>query len=183
MAGRMGRRLGPLLLVVLLLAAAGVRLAESTRAGRLLDGEAQARATLAELHRACAALAQDGRVTPDLAGRALAAVPGLRRLPDVSREAVAYATDGAFVYGLATQLRTDADTVRPRQGWILRAWPADFGTSGDREYQLADDGVLWEGQNRLGRSGTRHGFPPAFPEPDAGQPRAPWWTVPLPAHR
>jgi len=183
MVRRMGRRFGPLLLVALLLAAAAVRLAESARAGRLLAGEARARATLAELHRACAALAQDGRSVPDLAGRALAAVKGLRRLADVSREAVVYATDDDYVYGLATQVRTDADTDRPHQGWILRAWPADFGTSGDREYQLADDGALWEGQNRIGRSGTRHGFPPAFPEPDVGQPRAPWWQVTLPVHR
>jgi hypothetical protein len=183
MGRRMGRRLGPLLLVVLLLAAAGVRVAQSARAGRLLAGEAQARATLAELHRACAALAQDGRVVPDLPGRALAGVPGLRRLPDASREAVVYARDEGYLYGLATQVRTDTETDRTRQGWILRAWPADFGTTGDREYQLADDGVLWEGQNRLGRSGTRHGFPPDFPEPEVGQPRAPWWQVPLPAHR
>jgi hypothetical protein len=179
----MGRRLGPLLLVALLLAAAGVRLAESARAERLLSGEARARATLAELHRACAALAQDGRVVPDLAGRALAAVPGLRRLADASREAVVYAADAAYTYGLATQVRSEAETDRPHQGWILRAWPADFGATGDREYQLADDGVLWEGQNRLGRSGQRHGFPPAFPDPEVGQPRAPWWPVPLPAHR
>ena len=183
MGARMERRLGPLLLVLLLLLAAAVRVVESARADRLLQGEARARETLAGLHRACAALAQDGRAVPDLATRALATVPAVRRLPEVRRELVVYGADAAYVYGLAAQVRTDERTGRPQQGWILRAWPLDFGRSGDREYQLGDDGTLWEGQNRLGRSGTSYAFPPEFPEPDVGQPRAPWWPVALPPHR
>jgi hypothetical protein len=183
MGGRMARRFGSLLLALLLLLAAALRWQESARADRLLDGEARARATLAGLQRECARLVAGSRAPEDFARRVLAAVPALRQLPDVSTEALAYAADDVYAFGVATQVRRDEPGTRTRPGWILRAWPLEFGVTGDREYQLSEDGTLWEGQNRVGRSGTRAGFPPAFPEPEIGLPKTPWWPVELPAHR
>ncbi len=183
MGPRMARRLGPLLLALLLLLAAALRWQQSARADRLLLGEARARAVLADLQQACTTQVADGRSHPDLARRALAAVPALRPLTDLGAGPTAYAADGTYVFGVAPQSRRDERSGRVQPGWILRAWPRAFGVTGDREYQLGDDGVLWEGQNRVGRSGTERGFPPTFPEPDAGMPRAPWWPVELPPHR
>jgi hypothetical protein len=182
MDGRMMRASGVLLLVLLLLLGAALRRQEAVRSEHLLAGEAAARSTLVELHAACQDLVRDGRPRPDLARAAFDAVPGLRPLPELGSDGVAYAADDAYVYGLAGQSRRDERTGRFLPGWILRAWPVRFGGTGNREYQLTDDGTLWEGQNRLGRSGTDYGFPPDFPDPDVGQPRTPWWPVELP-HR
>lgn len=179
----MARRSGPFLLLLLLALLAGLRACESARADRLLQGEAAARATLSALQAECARLLPDGRPLPDLPRRALAGRPGLRLLEEASREQVAYATDGAYVYGLAARTRREEPGGRLVQGWILRAWPWRFGVTGDREYHLAEDGNCWEGQNRLGRSGLDYGFPPEFPEPGLALPRAPWWRLELPPHR
>jgi len=179
----MARRLGPWLFLLLLLLAIALRWQEGTHAEKLLSGEARASATLAALHQACRSLVADGRPHPDLGRRALEAVPALRPLPELSGGLVAYAADDVYVFGVVPQTQRAEAGGRTQSGWILRAWPLRFGTTGDREYQIGDDGVLWEGQNRLGRSGTDHGFPPVFPEPEIGLPRAPWWQVKLPVQR
>jgi hypothetical protein len=181
--GRMTRAAGPLLLLLLVLVGAGLRLQESARSEHLRAGEAGALATLADLQEACRNLVRDGRPRPDLAGAALAALPALRRLEGPSTDAIAYATDDAYVFGIASQTRRDERSGHMQPGWILRAWPARFGITGNREFQVTDDGQAWEGQNRLGRSGTEYAFPPDFPDPEIGQPRTPWWPVDLPAHR
>ena len=178
----MPRALGPLLLVALLAIVALLRAAESSRADTLLENQARARSTLAELHAACEELAVGG-ARPGLALDAAAAVPGLERL-DRSQPELAFCSDGDYLYGLSSETRLEEGSGRQLQGWVLRAWPARFGVTGNREYQLSDDGILWEGQNRNARSGTERGFPPPFPDPDIGQPRPAWWQVQLPpAHR
>jgi len=182
MADLMTRRLGPLLVVALALAALGLRLSESARADTLLAGQARARDTLAALQAACLELTRSGRVRADLEHAAPAAVQGLRVLPESGPE-VAYVTDEDYVYALTEETRRESGSDHVVQGWLMRAWPANFGHTGTREYLLAEDGVLWEGQNRLGRSGTDQGFPPALPEPDLGLPRAGWHRTQLPIHR
>ncbi|HEX5011865.1 MAG TPA: hypothetical protein VFY71_15840 [Planctomycetota bacterium] len=179
----MSRVAGPLLLLLLVLVGAGLRLQESARSERLQQGEAAALATLADLQQACRELVSDGNPRSDLARAALAALPALRPLQGPSTDAIAYATNDAYVYGLASQTRRDERSGHLAPGWILRAWPARFGVTGNREFQVADDGQAWEGQNRLGRSGTDYAFPPDFPDPEIGQPRTPWWPVELPAHK
>ena len=178
----MTRASGVLLLLLLVLVAAALRGLEGSRSQRLSAGEVAALDTLADLDRACRDLARDGRPRPDLAQAALAAVPALHPLGAPAADGVAYAADEAYVFGIAGQTRRDERSGRLVPGWIVRAWPLRFGVTGNREYQLADDGQLWEGQNRLGRSGTEYGFPPPFPDPEAGQPRTPWWPAELP-HR
>lgn len=179
----MERRLGPVILGLLVLLAGLLRCHESARAGQILEGEAHALETLVALEDACVRLAGDGETHPDFARQALAAVPSLEPLADLGAESVAYAADEVYVYGVAAQAKRDERSGRLLSGWIVRAWPVAFGLTGDREYQLADDGLLWQSQNRAGRSGTTTGFPPGFPEPDVGLPRAPWRPVERPPHR
>ena len=178
----MSRSLGVLLLVLLLLGSVGLRLLESRRADALLDGEAHARASIGALARASLAISQQGRSHPGLRGALLDAAPGLEALPDLGTEELSYARDGVYMYGLATRSHRDSPTGPLLQGWVLRAWPLRFGVTGDAEYHMSEDGRLWEGSNHLGRSGTAAAFPPPFPDPGIGQPRAAWWPVPLPDH-
>jgi len=178
----MTRHAGPLLLVLLLLGVGGLRWLDGRRSQALLDGEARARQVLLALGAACEAEQARADGTPGLHGPVLAAAPGLRARPDLGGEAISYAEDDVYVYGFATLSHRDPVTDALVTGFVLRAWPRRFGITGDLEYQLGDDGVLWEGQNRLGRTGTEYGFPPPFPDPAIGQPRAPWWPAPLPAH-
>jgi hypothetical protein len=178
----MARKLGVLLLTALLLGSVGLRVMESRRADALLDGEARARATLAALLRASRPFTERGAPHPGLRGEVLQAAPGLQPLTDLGTEGISYAEDGAYMYALARHPHREEPAGTLVEGWVLRAWPLRFGATGDAEYYLTEAGQLWEGQNRLGRSGTEQGFPPPFPDPDVGQPKAPWWTVPLPDH-
>jgi hypothetical protein len=177
----MTRKAGLLLLVLLLLAAAAVRWDDQRRADRLLAGEASARGTLAALQHLYRTALERGEPLPGLGEATLRALPHLRRLAGAGAAEISYAHDDVYVYGYATRPHRDADG-RVVPGFLLRAWPLRFGVTGDLEYQLGDDGQLWEGQNRMGRSGTDYGFPPPFPDPAIGQPRAPWWPAALPAH-
>jgi hypothetical protein len=70
----------------------------------------------------------------------------------------------------------DKASGRRRSGWVLRAWPREFGVTGDLEFHIDDLGDVWHGQNEVGRSGTIEGFPPKFPDKEIGRPRqAVWW--------
>src|SRR5262249_1478241 len=141
-----------------------------------------ARGTLGALARASQPFTQRGEAHPGLRGALLSAAPGLEPLPDLGSAQISYARDGVYMYGLATNPHRDTPTGPLLQGWALRAWPLRFGVTGDLEYYLTEDGRLWEGQNRLGRSGTENAFPPPFQDPDIGTPKGPWWTVPFPDH-
>jgi hypothetical protein len=176
MAG-MSRTMGLLLLLLLLLAAAAVRWEDQRRADSLLAGEARARATLVAIAAQIQERLASGTPHAGLRGDVLAALPGLQVLPDSGTGEISYAHDDVYVYGCASRQHRDPETGEVLPGFLLRAWPLRFGTTGDLEYQLGDDGQLWEGQNRSGRSGTDYGFPPLFPDPFIGQPRAPWWPV------
>jgi hypothetical protein len=83
---------------------AGLRLQESAPP-RLREGETAALATLADLQ-ACRDLVRDGRPRSDLAAAAPAALPALRRRSP-STEAIAYAADDSYVFGIASQTRRD----------------------------------------------------------------------------
>jgi hypothetical protein len=177
----MARVFGPLLLLALVLLWGGIRMAESARADTLLDNQARAAVTVAQLQAACQDLTAGG-AHAGLARDAAASVAGLAALEPPDPERV-FLSDGNYCYGLISSTSREPGSGRVVQGWCLRAWPAKFGVTGQREFQIGDDGVLWEGQNRYARSGTERGYPPPFPDPDIGQPHAAWWQVRLPAHR
>jgi len=87
------------------------------------------------------------------------------------------ALDEVYVYGLTDTIERDPRTGERSFGYVLRAWPRRYGETGDLEFHVADDGRLFGGQNRVGRSGFERGFPPPFPEPDLDTARgeASWW--------
>ncbi|MHC5210033.1 MAG: hypothetical protein ACYTG2_04885 [Planctomycetota bacterium] len=179
----MSRSVGFAVFIALLLAAVLLRWHASSRAEGLIENEAHTRRTLAALYEASLEATRDGTRHPGLRGEFLRAFPEFEAIPDLGTEQITYARNGTFMFGLATRTSTDTRTSAKEQGFILRAWPLEYGATGDFEYQLADDGSLWQGQNLLGRSGTAVGFPPRFPDPGIGKPDEAWWIVPLPGHR
>jgi hypothetical protein len=144
------------------------------RSGQLLAGEDHGRTTVRALYEASVAFTGQGKPHPGLADL-VDAVPGLESLDEASAGEQAYAWDERYVYGLTT---TATGTARPTYGFILRAWPREFGVTGDHEYYIRDDGQLWEGVNERGRSGLRQGFPPPFPDPAVGNRRNAWYAWP-----
>ncbi len=178
----MGRALGIVLLLATLLAGAGLRLLESRRADALLAGESRARATMEALVQASLPITRRGDGHPGLRGAVLDAATGLVAWPDLGTAEISYAHDDVYAYGLATRSRRDAPDGPLVQGWVLRCWPLRFGVTGDVEYHASEDGRLWEGQNRLGRSGIERGFPPPFPDPELDLPKGPWRPAPPTDH-
>jgi len=171
------RLFGWLLLVATLLLAVGLRLRSAERAERLFVGEAVARERLRDLGRALD-VALDGS-TPAaqrlaLFGRLLGQEP----LPQAATDVTAYGRDEVYVYGLGLTTQVDGEG-RLRPGWVLRAWPRQFGVTGDLEFHLDQTGTFWEGQNEVGRSGLEQGFPPAFPERElvSQDKHKSWWPV------
>ncbi len=173
-----------LLIVVALVALIGlIRVREHALAERLLARERTAVERIARLHARSQLEVQRGQKHPGLRGEFLAGEDGLRALPEISAEEISYAADDIFVYGLATRPWRDEATGVLHQGYVLRAWPLEYGVTGDREFQITDDGTFWQGQNRIGRSGLSYGFPPLFPDPEIGLPGAAWWPQELPDHK
>jgi len=152
------------------------RATSDQRAERLLAGEARAHRQISALVRAARIELDAGAPHPGLAA-VLHAGEGLRLLPELGGARVEFATDGAYLYGLAPT-STVADDGSARHGYVLRAWPREYGVTGDVEFHVRADGNLWIGQNQTGRSGVERGFPPPFPEPDLDDPDGPgarWW--------
>ena len=176
----MGRRFGPILVLLLIAIAALVRIQGAQHAQVLLDHELQARQTLAALHAASLQELASGGAHPGL-GALVHGVPGLRFLHNLTDADTSYARDGVYMYGLRTILFPGEDGVPPTHGFVLRAWPRHFGETGDLEYLVNETGTLFEGQNHMGRNGTQRGFPPDFPhEINLKQQRKPWWVTTLP---
>ncbi|MGQ0552017.1 MAG: hypothetical protein ACT4PU_02220 [Planctomycetota bacterium] len=174
------RLLGPLLILLVLAALAGLRWFEHGQAVRLLQGEARARSTLWALQEANQAAAALGHQPPGLDPAWLAALaPETRLAPrtELAGGAITFATDDAYLYGFVRRSVHDPETGAERPGFVLRAWPERFGVTGDAEFQITEEGLLWQAQNRHGRSGVKLGFPPAFPEPDLTNPRSAWRPV------
>lgn len=172
----MTRLHGPVLFLLLLLLLVIVRAVAGAQASGLVEREARARETVEALLAASLQEVGRGAAHPGLRGDFLARFPTLQARPELGNEAVSYADDGEYLYALA------AASGGGGVGFILRAWPLRFGGTGDLEFEAADDGVLWEGMNCSGRSGTEVGFPPLFPDPDLGRSTAGW--IPLAtAHR
>jgi hypothetical protein len=181
--GPFTRIAGPIVFLVLLGLMIGLRIAERHRADGLLEGETTARRMIAALHEVSLDAVGKGQQHPGLHDELLAGLPDLTPLPDLGLELITYAHDDVYMYGVAANTSRNPETGEISYGYILRAWPLRYGRTGDAEFQLSESGVLWEGQNRLGRSGTDYGYPPAFPEPEVGQPGAAWWPIRLPTQR
>ncbi len=164
------------LIIIILLALVGVSLRWWTyeRTDRLLAGEARALETFMALHEASQAIVDAGRPHPGLAAL-LDAGPDLELLETESSVGHSYARDDVYMYGLATRDIVNED-VRT-YGYILRAWPREFGSTGDQEYHIQQDGRLWLGANERGRSGIERGFPPMFPDPLLGKRKVAWWLA------
>jgi hypothetical protein len=179
----LNRSIGFVVFVCLLLLAALLRWHAGTRADGLIENEARTCRTLAALYDASAEATQAGAPHPGLRAGFLSGVPDLTPIPGLGTEQISYARDADYMYALATRTTPDAHTSATRQGFIMRAWPLEFGATGDVEFRLADDGILWQCQNLSGRSGTDVGFPPRFLDPGGADQEEPWWIVPLPAHK
>ncbi|GJM20192.1 MAG: hypothetical protein DHS20C15_01070 [Planctomycetota bacterium] len=178
----MSRRLGLLLPLLMLGLLVLLREVQSDGAARIARGEERA---LHVLDRFVSATDDIPAADVEALRAQLTGIEGLHAFTPENAQAgtAAYAQDRSYMYGLAQLAERDAQSGTLRQLWVLRAWPLDFGVTGDAEFQLGTDGVLWEGQNLRGRSGTDTGFPPPFPEPDVTTRPGGWWTRPRPAHR
>jgi len=171
----MNRLSGLYVFLVLVVLTAGLRFTVAQgRSERILRGEARAVATLGALAEASRAALAGGGPHPGLAAIARSR-PGLELLDELSRDDRSYARDEVYLYGLAPTSHRAEDSEEIAHGFILRAWPREFGITGDTELYVTEDGALWQSQNRLGRSGTTQGFPPPFPDPMIGEERSPWW--------
>ena len=177
----MSRNLGTVLVLLLLTAVGLLRLDAQRRADRLTAGEGRALAVLAALQQASRRATARGDTHPGLVSSFLAGVPGVVPRSDLAHGSTTFAEDSVYLYGITPRSRADARTGAGKAGWVLRAWPLRFGSTGDREFQVDDDDHWLVGQNRIGRSGTSFGFPPAFPEPSTDLPRSPWWPLAAPA--
>ena len=173
------RLAGPFIVVVLLIVVAGLRLSAIQRSETLRANEFQALDVLMDAFRSCRAATRRRQPNPGILSVA-EAHSTLRALPEISSEAVEYARDEHYMYALGKTLlpNPQGDLV---DGWVLRAWPVEFGVTGDAEYHVDQRGVFHMGQNQLGRSGTTVAFPPPFPQPQLDSGRyAAWWQMPLP---
>ena len=179
----MTRLHGPVLILALLLLLAVQRLWAGAHSAGLAEHEDRARELMRELTAASVAAVAGGRPHPGLREPFLSRFPRLQSRADLGTELISYADDGEYLYGLAAT--RGADDAAPSEGFVLRAWPLRFGGTGDLEFQSSDDGVLWEGMNCSGRSGTDSGFPPPYPDPELSRPTAGWiaLTGAVAAHR
>ena len=141
---------GVFLVLILALVAVVLRVRTHARADSLLEGERRGRATLEALYDESMTHLAAGRPHPGL-GALLRDEPGLELLDELSTPDRTYARDGDYVYAFAA---TSSGTARRSFGFILRAWPLRFGVTGDREFHIDQGGILYEGLNRKGRSGT-----------------------------
>ncbi len=174
----MGRVLGPIVFLALVAVTFVIRDIEHDQARRLIEGEALGRAMCRRIEAVARPIVAGGRALPGF-GALVEHFPELVPMPGERGAAPTYATDAVYIYGLSTRVLRGEDG-QARHDYILRAWPLDFGVTGDLEF-LIQDGVFWEGRNRLGRSGTEIAFPPPFPATEVNDPRPPWWRVDRPA--
>ena len=179
----MTRHAGPILVLLAVLAMFAARQDVARRADVLLEGEARARETIGALAQACRGALEKGRKLPSLREVSLSSAMDLAALPGLGSDELSYASDVWYVFGLASHPHRDDASGAMVPGFVLRAWPARYGVTGDLEYQISDDGQLWAGQNRAGRSGTTYAFPPPFPEPGLGLRGVPWWPIEASAHK
>ncbi len=152
---------GSLLLILLLAGGFGLRHRSLQRTARIFEGEARAEARLQDLAGTFQREFQ-ADVSPAKRLASLGRQVGLTPLQGTGDDSSAFAQDNFYVYGLGLTSVVDSKTGRHRPSWALRAWPRQFGVTGDLEYHVNDRGVLWHGQNEVGRSGTDAGFPPSF---------------------
>jgi hypothetical protein len=174
LGGAMTRMHGPALFLLLVILLGLSRLITSSRADALVEREARARAVMGDLLAASLEAVARDRPHPGLREPFLSRFPTLHARPELSTESISYADDGDYLYGLAATRTTGTESASSSHGFVLRAWPQDFGDTGDLEFQASDDGQLWEGSNSSGRSGAGFGFPPDFPQRDMDRRDAGW---------
>jgi len=170
----MGRVLGPIVFLALVAVSFVIRDVETDQARELLQGEARGRARCVEIEALSRPILDGGNAHPGF-GALLGDLPGLHLLTEASGEAISFAADDDYVYGISTRVLR-GENGESRHDYILRAWPLEFGVTGDLEYVI-QDGAFRAGRNKLGRSGTEVGFPPPFPAVEVDTPGAPWWTL------
>jgi hypothetical protein len=159
-----------------------LRFRAENRAERLLANESLAGQQVVELGLALEArmaAGQEGATLLDV----LEQMPRLEPLDAPRTETANYARDAIYAYGLGLTQEPDAPSGARRAGWVLRAWPLEFGRTGDIEFHLDDRGTFWKGQNEVGRSGTERGFPPPYPQPGITQRGQPWWPADIAKRR
>lgn len=163
------RILGLLIAVALIATTLALRHRLDGEARAILAAEDRARTKIGELHDLSMQVLARGEAHPGLAWLigerpelGLVSVPAEDFDPPPECE---LAVDEAYVYALTDTVERDPRTGERSFGYVLRAWPLRYGETGDLEFHVTDDGRLYGGQNRVGRSGFARGFPPPFPEP------------------
>ena len=171
------RQVGYILVVLLILLWAALHQRSTWRAQRLLDGEVLARQRIETLHKLAKIEVRAGH--PAELAELLKApeLGGLTMLDELSRTGLAFAHDEVYVYGMAQTTTALSVGKGPRNGFMIRAWPIDFGITGDLQYHIDSQGNYFHGQNNKGRSGVTIDFPPPFPAPDLRSRRSGWWPA------
>jgi len=173
------RQLGYVLLISLVLLCFALEQRSSWRAQRLLHGEELAAQRIEQLHKLAKAVVRSGQPAELAELIAAPELSSLTMLEELSKTGMAFAHDEVYVYGMAQTTQALGAGSGPRYGFILRAWPIDFGVTGDLEFHIDSKGNAFHGQNTKGRSGVTIDFPPAFPAADVGSRRSGWWRVKL----
>lgn len=173
------RQVGYILVVLLILLWGALHQRSSWRAQRLLDGEELGRQRIEILHKLAKIEVRAGH--PAELAELLQApeLSGVTMLHELSKAGMAFAHDEVYVYGLAQTTQPLSTGNGPRDGFILRAWPINFGVTGDLQFHLDSKGGCFHGQNNKGRSGVTVDFPPPFPAPDLRSRRSGWWPAKL----
>jgi len=175
------RALGLLIAFGLIATALLLRRSLADDAAAILAAEAAVRTKIVALHEDAMRVLARGAPHPGLAPLAaqrpelgIATLDPSRWDPPLDFEV---GRDDVYVYGLTDTTERDPQSGTRVHGYVLRAWPRRYGETGDLEFQITDDGRLFVGQNRVGRSGFARGFPPPFPATELGTPRgeATWW--------
>ncbi|MFT7464999.1 MAG: hypothetical protein ACI9EF_003359 [Pseudohongiellaceae bacterium] len=173
------RIVGYLLAILLTLLCLALHQRSTWRAGHLIAGEHLAQERLAKIHSLAKGqlrIGEQAQLATLLSASELADVAFLESL---SKPGVEFAADSVYVYGLAQTTAPFESGKGPRHGFILRAWPVEFGVTGDLQFHADSRGNSFQGQNNKGRSGVTVDFPPPFPATDLGSRGAGWWREPL----
>ncbi len=175
------RLVGPFIILLIVLLVGGERYLSHAHSLRLRANENRAYLTCAAIHSASLSQWNANQPHPGFPQLRLPAPSTLVILQGTGNPEQTYAQDDLYLYGISTRQTRSENTGEVLHDYILRAWPLEFGVTGDVEY-LFQDGRFWAGANTIGRSGTRVGFPPPFPAPDVDQLDSAWWPVPLPSN-
>ncbi|HET6203713.1 MAG TPA: DUF2950 family protein [Planctomycetota bacterium] len=157
--------------------------------GRALAGsEAAAAATLAAV--ADASARGEGSPAATLEALRLRRLEGAKRVADGVLEA------NGYLFRLASRPATDEAASAPAPGFVVLAWPVEYGGTGNAAFWLDEKGTCYETRNGRRRYGGLENPPavtaaeePSLPAPTSrrtrrfGRDGEEWQPLPLPAQK